>query len=54
MEEDRSTENPRGDPGLAPFLRKILVETSEPLYRVYHASFQDFLAEKGVGHDTSE
>jgi hypothetical protein len=32
-----------------PFLNEIPVETGEPLYRVYHASFQDFLAEEGVG-----
>jgi AAA ATPase domain len=32
-----------------PFLNQDLSETREPLYRVYHASFQDFLAEEGVG-----
>jgi AAA ATPase domain len=32
-----------------PFLNEVPMETGEPLYRVYHASFQDFLAEEGVG-----
>jgi hypothetical protein len=32
-----------------PFLNETPSPTREPLYRVYHASFQDFLAEEGVG-----
>jgi len=32
-----------------PFLNENQSEMGEPLYRVYHASFQDFLAEEGVG-----
>ena len=32
-----------------PFLNEAPAETGEPLYRVYHASFQEFLAEEGVG-----
>jgi AAA ATPase domain len=32
-----------------PFLNETPSATAEPLYRVYHASFQDFLAEEGVG-----
>ena len=33
-----------------PFLeRDAIGHEGEPLYRVYHASFQDFLAEEGVG-----
>ena len=32
-----------------PFLNETPSATGEPLYRVYHASFQDFLAEEGVG-----
>jgi hypothetical protein len=32
-----------------PFLNEERAATGEPLYRVYHASFQDFLAEEGVG-----
>jgi len=32
-----------------PFLNEAPAESGEPLYRVYHASFQEFLAEEGVG-----
>lgn len=32
-----------------PFLNEAPDTTGEPLYRVYHASFQEFLAEEGVG-----
>ncbi|MFF3333976.1 AAA family ATPase [Streptomyces sp. NPDC002888] len=32
-----------------PFLNETHTEAGEPLYRVYHTSFQDFLAEEGVG-----
>ena len=32
-----------------PFLNEERSETGEKRYRVYHASFQDFLAEEGVG-----
>lgn len=32
-----------------PFLNETPSAAGEPLYRVYHASFQDFLAEEGVG-----
>lgn len=32
-----------------PFLNETPSATGEPLYRIYHASFQDFLAEEGVG-----
>jgi AAA ATPase domain len=32
-----------------PFLNETPSATGEPLYRVYHTSFQDFLAEEGVG-----
>jgi hypothetical protein len=32
-----------------PFLNEERSETNELLYRVYHTSFQDFLAEEGVG-----
>jgi hypothetical protein len=32
-----------------PFLNETPSATGEPLYRVYHASFQDFLAEEGIG-----
>jgi hypothetical protein len=32
-----------------PFLNETPTATGQPLYRVYHASFQDFLAEEGVG-----
>ena len=32
-----------------PFLNETPSATGKPLYRVYHASFQDFLAEEGAG-----
>jgi hypothetical protein len=32
-----------------PFLNETSSETGQVFYRVYHASFQDFLAEEGVG-----
>lgn len=32
-----------------PFLNESPSATGAPLYRIYHASFQDFLAEEGVG-----
>jgi hypothetical protein len=32
-----------------PFLDEAPDATGDPLYRVYHASFQEFLAEEGVG-----
>jgi hypothetical protein len=32
-----------------PFLNEQRSDAGEPLYRVYHASFQDFLTEEGVG-----
>jgi hypothetical protein len=32
-----------------PFLNEHRSDSGEPLYRVYHASFQEFLAEEGVG-----
>ena len=35
--------------GWRPFLNETPSSGGEPLYRVYHASFQDFLAEEGAG-----
>jgi hypothetical protein len=32
-----------------PFLNQHRSQSGKPLYRVYHASFQDFLAEEGMG-----